>query len=32
MFTQKDLNLQQTLLEILKDYDMSVTYQPNKQK
>lgn len=32
MFTQKDLNLQQTLLEILKDYDMSFTYQPNKQK
>ena len=31
MFTQKDLNLnQKRLLELLKDYDMSVVYHPGK--
>ena len=31
LFTQKDLNLRQRrLLELLKNYDMSVLYHPNK--
>ena len=31
MFTQKELNLRQKrLLELLKDYDMSVLYHPDK--
>ena len=30
MFTQKELNIQKRWLELLKDYDMSVLYHPDK--
>ena len=30
VFTQKELNLQQRWLELLKDYNMSVLYHPEK--